>query len=284
MHPTESRTRHTGTVARAGLLLATCVSVLVAPVPAGAQQAWAARDEPLFEPVDALYAAGFLVGTAALAPLDLAVAEAIQDDRLQTDRVLGIGAGALRLLGYPAPLVVSAGLWVGGWATHDRTLAGIGLHTAEAVILSTGVTYAGKALIGRARPRLDTGDPFDFGFLRGWGNGDYRSFPSGHTTSAFAAAAALTTELSIHEPGVKAWAAVVLYGMASLVGVSRLYHNEHWASDVMAGAAVGSFGGWKIVRWMHNHPGNELDRLLLPEAHGRARSQPVLLMWSVPVD
>jgi membrane-associated phospholipid phosphatase len=48
-----------------------------------------------------------------------------------------------------------------------------------------------------------------------------------------------------------------------MVGVSRMYHNKHWASDVALGAAIWTFSGIKIVRYSHNHPGNPVDRRLL---------------------
>ena len=54
-----------------------------------------------------------------------------------------------------------------------------------------------------------------------------------------------------------------MYGGATLVGLSRMYHNKHWASDVALGAAIGTFSGLKIVRYSHNHPGNPVDRRLL---------------------
>ena len=57
--------------------------------------------------------------------------------------------------------------------------------------------------------------------------------------------------------------APVLYGGATLVGLSRMYHNKHWASDVALGAAVGTFSGLKVVRYSHNHPDNRIDKLLL---------------------
>jgi hypothetical protein len=48
-----------------------------------------------------------------------------------------------------------------------------------------------------------------------------------------------------------------------------MYHNKHWASDVVLGAAVGTFSGLKVVRYSHNHPDNRVDKLLL-----RAMIQP----------
>jgi membrane-associated phospholipid phosphatase len=54
-----------------------------------------------------------------------------------------------------------------------------------------------------------------------------------------------------------------MYGGATLVGLSRMYHNNHWASDVVLGAAVGTFSGLKVVRYSHAHPDNKLDHFIL---------------------
>jgi membrane-associated phospholipid phosphatase len=54
-----------------------------------------------------------------------------------------------------------------------------------------------------------------------------------------------------------------MYGGAALVGLSRMYNNRHWASDVITGAAIGTFAGTKVVRYHHTHPGNRIDRWLL---------------------
>jgi hypothetical protein len=52
-----------------------------------------------------------------------------------------------------------------------------------------------------------------------------------------------------------------------------MYHNKHWASDVVLGAGVGTFAGIKVVRYSHAHPDNLIDRVLLktsfaPDGHG----------------
>jgi membrane-associated phospholipid phosphatase len=54
-----------------------------------------------------------------------------------------------------------------------------------------------------------------------------------------------------------------MYGAATLTGVSRMYNNQHWASDVIAGAAIGTLTGIKVFRYQHSHPDNWLDRKLL---------------------
>jgi hypothetical protein len=42
-----------------------------------------------------------------------------------------------------------------------------------------------------------------------------------------------------------------------------MYENRHWASDVIMGAAIGTFAGTKVVRYHRTHPGNPIDRWLL---------------------
>ena len=73
------------------------------------------------------------------------------------------------------------------------------------------------------------------------------------------------------------------YGGAAAVGLSRMYNDKHWASDVVLGAGVGIVTGLKVVRYAHAHPGNALDRWLLstsvtPDGQGGA-----LLAWTVPL-
>jgi membrane-associated phospholipid phosphatase len=64
---------------------------------------------------------------------------------------------------------------------------------------------------------------------------DFRSFPSGHTTTAFVAAEFLRKEYGHISP----WITLAGYTSASAVGALRVYHNKHWLTDVMAGASVG---------------------------------------------
>ncbi len=76
------------------------------------------------------------------------------------------------------------------------------------------------------------------------------SFFSGHTSISFAAASYMALDLSDHlmQGGSGWWTGrflpfFSLYGLASLVGVSRVYDQKHWASDVLIGAAVGGLIG-----------------------------------------
>ena len=230
-----------------------------AGVPVSAQQA---DPEPLFTQDDAAWAAGFLAGTAALAPLDRYLAGELQNPRSQESRFLRGTATGFRLLGHPGALAAAGGAWAIGRLADRPGLADVGLHAGTAIVVGEGVTYVGKLLFGRARPYMDVTDPHDFGFLRGTSY-DYQSFPSGHTTAAFAVAAALTTEAGERRPDDQWWIGTALYSAAALTGVSRMYNNEHWASDIAAAAAIGTFAGWKTVRYTHAHEGNEVDGIFL---------------------
>src|SRR5690606_19049876 len=92
--------------------------------------------------------------------------------------------------------------------------------------------------------------------------GGTRTVLPGNPWSAFARAAAATKE--VDRSGGPAWVVgAATYSGATLVGLARMYHDMHWASDVVAGAAIGIFTGRRVVRWQHSHPRNRVDRWLL---------------------
>lgn len=243
----------------------------------------AAPPQPLFSRTDAYYAAGFLAVAAAMAPLDLRVAHELRDSTAQANQFLEHSATGFRLLGNPGVLVITSGMYAAGRLVHRPELADVGLHATEAIGFTEMATVTLKTLVGRKRPYADPEHPYNLRLGRGFLNDSSSSFPSGHTAAAFATAAAVSTEVARLYPHAVWWVKPVLYGGAGLVGLSRLYNNDHWASDVVVGAAIGSFGGWKIVRFNHTHPGNRVDRLLLPttvlpDGHGG-----LVLAWAFPV-
>jgi membrane-associated phospholipid phosphatase len=79
-------------------------------------------------------------------------------------------------------------------------------------------------------------------------NTAYSSFPSGHTTVAFAAATVFAMEYKN-----SAFAPIVAYSAASLIGLSRIMQNAHWASDVLVGAALGYLCGRQVVNNYHRY-------------------------------
>jgi membrane-associated phospholipid phosphatase len=74
------------------------------------------------------------------------------------------------------------------------------------------------------------------------------SFPSGHTANAFSAVAALFSIWRAHSPGSVApyWALAIGGTLAAGVGVGRVLGGDHFPSDVLAGALIGSAIGWAV--------------------------------------
>jgi membrane-associated phospholipid phosphatase len=217
----------------------------------------------LFTRRDLYFAGGFAVATVALAPLDRLLAWELQDSSVQANHLLADAATGVRVMGSPGGLALSGTVYVVGRLSGDREVSAMGLHTAESIILAEFVTNGIKHVAGRARPSENPGDASDFTFLGGFEDDEHRSFPSGHSTAAFAFAAAASTELGERWPRHRVAVGTVLFSGATLVGLSRMYNNRHWASDVAMGAAIGSFTGWKVVRYTRRHPENPVDRLFL---------------------
>ncbi|HEY2722881.1 MAG TPA: phosphatase PAP2 family protein [Chitinophagaceae bacterium] len=80
------------------------------------------------------------------------------------------------------------------------------------------------------------------------GNRINSSFPSGHTTVAFAAATVFAMEYK-DRPLVP----ILAYSAATLIGLSRITENKHWITDVVAGAALGFFTGRQVVNNYHRY-------------------------------
>ncbi len=78
---------------------------------------------------------------------------------------------------------------------------------------------------------------------------DYFSFPSIHSSMAFAAAVVL----AFIYPGV--W--IYIYSTALLVAISRIILGAHYPSDVAAGAVLGFFVGWIVTRLLSIYSGKK---------------------------
>jgi membrane-associated phospholipid phosphatase len=219
--------------------------------------------KPLFVLSDLAIVGGFTLGTIALAPLDRHFTHQLQKPQRQTNRYMKNGATLFRILGQPGSLLTASGIYLIGTLDGQRRTEDLGLHSAEAILLASMETGAIKILTGRARPRESYDNAADFQFLRGLRDDKYRSFPSGHTATAFAFAATVSSETQRWWPSTRWIIGPIMYTGATLTGVSRIYNKAHWASDVMAGAALGTLTGIKVVRYQHSHPGNVLDRKLL---------------------
>ncbi len=218
---------------------------------------------PFFTWRDGLLAAAFVGGTIAMRPLDRKLAQEFTSKGLQANHLVNRFAWGVEWFGKPLPVLIGGTLYAVGRIGKMERVADLGLHGTEALAMAGAITTSIKLVAGRARPRKNPNNPSDYKLFRGFTSGEYTSFPSGHTTGAFAAAAAVTAEANMWWPGARWYVGPVMFTGASLVGLSRMYHNGHWASDVMAGAAIGTFSGLKIVRYNHRHPENRVNRWLL---------------------
>ncbi|CAN5493607.1 hypothetical protein BH09GEM1_BH09GEM1_11300 [soil metagenome] len=267
---TRSR-RHALLALLSAALLPMAVEAQLSSAPDTGQRTNNAR---LFTAGDAALAAGFAGLTVAMFPIDKSIARRLQHDTLQKGFV-DRGASAFELLSVPGAYIIGPAIYLYGRYGNNSAAEDLGLHSTEALVLATGITGVMKGLLGRSRPYVTKDSmPNDFAFGKGFTGEDRSSFPSAHTAVAFAAAASVTSELAHLWPGHTALVAPVLYGGATLVGVGRMYHDKHWASDVVLGAGIGIFSGLKVVRYAHDHPDNYVDRMLLhasitPAAHGR---------------
>jgi membrane-associated phospholipid phosphatase len=228
------------------------------------------KKSPLLTGKDALLLGAFTLGTVLVAPIDRQVASRLQDSATQENRFLRTAATGFRLLGSPGSLVTGAGLYLVGRADGQRRLQALGLHSVESIVLAEILGGGIKVLAGRQRPFVDIKDPYHFQLWRGFTDDRYRSFPSGHTIGAFAFASSATRETQFWWPQATWYVGTLFYTGASLIGVSRMYNNQHWASDVMGGAAIGTLIGLKVVKYTHSHPDNRVDRELIK---GKAKSQ-----------
>ena len=122
-------------------------------------------------------------------------------------------------------LGASAALYLVGGEKERKTA----LNVVESFIETGLVTGIIKTGFGRRRP--DSG--FDAFTFEPFGLRD-DSFPSGHTAVAFSTAAVLAKAYDI---------GIITYPLASFVGLSRMYKEKHWLSDVFFGAVIGTLIG-----------------------------------------
>lgn len=131
-----------------------------------------------------------------------------------------------------APAVLTGGLYFGGLLFKNNEIKTTGRILGEALIIGGIINSAGKFVIGRARPYLNEGNGTFTPFY--WGDERW-SFPSGHTTVAFTVSGVLSARID------RWWATAVLYSVATCTGITRMYYDKHWFSDVVMGAILGTF-------------------------------------------
>ena len=255
---------------------------LSAVVPAGAQQSDStivdeARITSTTGGVSTLrVAAGLAVTAVAIAPFDVAITRRLRSADLQGSTAWRNGAMVFDWYGAPGARAVGPLLAIAGSVSRNPTLSDIGIHVSESYATAAVAVFIVKGIAGRARPYwVSSLSAYDFELGRGFPHREpYSSFPSGHATGSFAFAASVTVEAARRWPQHKVLIGGLAYGGAFLDGVSRVYRDTHWPSDVAAGALIGTVSGILVTRHQHAHPDNRLDAfarrvLFAPAPDGR---------------
>ena len=134
-----------------------------------------------------------------------------------------------------------------GLIAENNSIRKLAVKLTEATFLATSLTIVTKTVVGRGRPYKQDSQYYTNPFTL---DNDYNSFPSGHTTLAFAYSTVMANEVD------NIFWKVGWYTAAGLVGYARIYHNQHWFSDVLMGAAIGYFSG----EFVNNHDSNNNEK------------------------
>lgn len=130
------------------------------------------------------------------------------------------------------------------------------LLATQSFITGMAVENVMKFLFGRTRPSFYDPNTIAKPTFKGpfaksidyTGAKTNSSFPSGHTTVAFAVATVYAMEYK-NKPLIP----ILSYTSASLIGLSRMTENKHWFTDVLVGAALGYLSGRQVVNNYHRY-------------------------------
>jgi len=214
------------------------------------------------------------IGLMALVTTDRITGDEILefDRQVKASRVIS-HAGSAYTLG-----AVAAGFYFVGREKKDDRARETGLLSAEALVDSLIVGGALKEITQRARPLAghERSEFFDGG----------ASFPSGHSTQAWAVATVIANEYR-HRRIVQ----IAAYGTATAVSIARFTGHKHYLSDVLAGSALG-YGIGKYVYHIHHQKsldsGDSSDEAIsqswwptfAPQFSPRMHAYGITLRWS----
>jgi membrane-associated phospholipid phosphatase len=243
--------------------------------PIAAQAARDSVDKTFFTRRDLIRAGAIVAGSAAVSIFDERIGRWTRSSTVRSTSRSDL-ADKLTFIN-ENPLTIGAFAAYGiGRLTHSETLADVGLHTTQSLLLTVGISELVRAPLGRVRPRASPDDPYHFKAGAGFTDFAARSYPSIHAAVAFATASTLVEELKLRRPGAVKIAAPLLYAAATIPGFTRMYLDQHWASDVFAGTALGLMIGTKVATYAHTHRRSRVDRMLLgltvvPDGRGGVR-------------
>jgi membrane-associated phospholipid phosphatase len=172
--------------------------------------------------------------------LDINILKSINSSHLlKSDKYFQFISNSTAVVNIGAPLTIA----IVGLANHDSVTFKNACVMGAASLICGGLTYAVKYIVNRSRPfeaypslitkKSYGGDP---------------SFPSSHTSAAFATA----TSLSLIYPK---WYVIVLsYTWAGIVAYSRMHLGVHYPTDILGGIIIGigtSYLSFKAQKWLN---------------------------------
>jgi PAP2 superfamily len=181
------------------------------------------------------------------------------DRQLKISRVVS-NVGSVYGLG-----AVSGAFYLFGRTKNDHRAKETGLLSAEALVNSLIVESALKGITQRARPMtgVERSEFFDGG----------NSFPSGHSTQAWAVATVIANEYRDRRA-----VQIAAYGAATAVSVARFTGHKHYLSDVVAGSALGYAIGKYVYTTHHRTSPDSLT--ITPQFNRGAHAYGLSVRWS----
>jgi membrane-associated phospholipid phosphatase len=151
-------------------------------------------------------------------------------------------------LGEPAINIgISSLFFLNGLIFKNYKSAEAGYVSSKAIVHAGIVAFVLKKIVGRERPYYNDNLGSFHIFTRLEEGSSFHSFPSGHTITAFSMATVIAKEYRD-----KKWVGITSYGLASLVGLSRISLDRHWASDVLIGSILGyAIGNFTYKQHQH---------------------------------
>jgi len=175
-------------------------------------------------------------------------------------------AFAMLRLGDATSIILGLSFWgIGSWV-GDSTLAAAGAAAVQAVTINGAFVGSLKMITGRTRPgEFNRDDDFfpswkdrvdDFGHRLSW--------PSGHTSSSFA----FVASQHAFYPKEK-WIPWVGYPITAAIGIGMVEGDYHWASEVIAGAIIGTVIGYTTGRnFREEYERRRSGKTDEPKSHG----------------
>lgn len=245
------------------------VVFLGVPTPAAADNLEWNDEHPKFRVAEGIATGALFAGTAVLRAgleppdqsnwdgpvlLDRPVRNLLAAESRSTAQIFGTASDVLVATMISYPFVADVGVTTAGFRRSGSTALQLGLIGLESFGATMFLTRIGKFFVARERPpHTDCGEAGGRNLF--CSSERFQSFPSGHTSFAVTGASyvcALHEHVDLYGGGVPdrlaCWTGI---GVASATGIFRVISDNHYFSDIIAGAAIGVTTGYLLPKLLH---------------------------------